>query len=61
MASYLTGNDGRFSFAGIKSGRYLLRAGTRDRDQYNEIFVILVVKPGSKSGKGLEIVLTLGT
>ena len=61
VAACLTGGDGRFSFAGLKRGRYLLRAGTRNRDQFNEIFAILILNPSRGAGKGLEIVLPAGT
>jgi len=63
LAACLTGADGRFSFTGLKHGRYLLRAGTRARDQFNEVNVILTLSPGNRrrSLKGLEIVLTPGS
>jgi hypothetical protein len=60
VAACLTGRDGRFSFAGLKPGRYLLRAGTRARDQFNEVHVILTLDPRG-TDKGVGILLTLGT
>jgi hypothetical protein len=60
MAACLTGHDGRFSFVGLKQGRYLLRAGTRAHDQYNEVHAILILDPRG-TDKGMEIVLTAGT
>jgi protocatechuate 3,4-dioxygenase beta subunit len=60
VAACLTGRDGRFSFAGLKPGRYLLRAGTRAHDQFNEVHVILILDPRG-TDKGMEIVLTPGT
>ena len=61
VAACLTGADGRFSFTGLKQGRYLLRAGTRERDQYNEVYAILVLELNRGGRKGLEILLPAGT
>jgi len=61
VAACLTGDDGRFSFARLKPGRYLLRAGTREQDQYNEIYAILRLDPRRGEARGLEIVLRAGT
>jgi hypothetical protein len=61
VAACLTGADGRFSFARLKPGRYLLRAGTRKRDQYNEIYVILKLDPKRGDSKELEFELKAGT
>ena len=59
----VTGEDGRFSFSGLKPGRYLLRAGTLPPIGLNEIHVIVVLKHDSRDGQGkeLELKLTLGT
>lgn len=59
----VTGDDGKFSFPGLKLGKYLLRAGTSDEAGVNETYIVLVVKRHSrKPGKdGLEITLHLGT
>ncbi len=61
VAACMTGVDGRFSFTGLKQGQYLLRAGTRERDQYNEVYVILVLDLNRGGRKGLEILLPAGT
>ena len=61
VAACLTGADGRFSFEGLRRGRYLLRAGTREVDQYNEVYAIITLTPKSAAGKGLEILLPAGT
>jgi hypothetical protein len=60
-AACLTGADGRFAFALLRPGRYLLRAGTRNLDQFNEVHVILVVTTNQRARKRLEIVLPAGT
>lgn len=59
----VTGEDGKFSFPGLKPGKYLLRAGTSDEAGVNETYIVLVVKRHArKAGKdGLEIILHLGT
>jgi hypothetical protein len=61
MVACLTGVDGKFSFPEIKPGKYLLRAGTRDRNQYNEAHVMLILKPSRRVNKELKVILTLGT
>lgn len=59
----VTEEDGRFSFSGLKPGRYLLRAGTLPVRGLNEVHVIIVLTRNSKEGLGkeLELKLTLGT
>lgn len=59
----VTGDDGKFSFPGLKPGKYLLRAGTSDEAGVNETYIVLVVKRHARNpGKdGLEIRLHLGT
>lgn len=61
VAACLTGADGRFSFAGLKPGRYLFRAGTREPDEFNKMHGIIIVEPKLGVGKGLDIVLSAGT
>lgn len=58
----VTGDDGRFSFPGLKPGKYLLRAGTSDEAGVNETYIVLVVeRHARKPGRdGLEIRLHLG-
>ena len=61
VAACLTGTDGRFSFAGLKPGKYLFRAGTRDPDEFNEMHGIIIVGPKLSVSKGVDIILTAGT
>jgi hypothetical protein len=61
VAACITGSDGRFSFPRLKPGRYLLRAGTRKNDQYNQIHAILVLTLNRGAGRGVKIVLSPGT
>ena len=61
VAACVTGVDGRFSFLRLKPGRYLLRAGTRERNQFNVLHVILKLDPKRGDNKELEIVLQPGT
>lgn len=60
IAACVTGPDGKFSFSGLKPGRYLLHLGTRDVAGMNEVNAILKVRPGG-SRERLKIVLSLGT
>ena len=60
-AACVTSDGGRFSFPNLKPGRYLLRAGTRERDQFNESHIILNLDPKRGNNKKLVIALTLGT
>jgi hypothetical protein len=63
LAACVTSNDGQFSFAGLKPGRYLVLAGTRKEAGVNEIYVPIILKRswlGSR-GSGIRFVLTLGT
>jgi hypothetical protein len=57
VAACVTGVDGRISFLRLKPGRYLLRAGTRERNQFNILHVILKLDPKRGDNKELEIVL----
>jgi hypothetical protein len=61
VAACLTGGDGKFSFTGLKPGKYLIRAGTRERDQFNEVYAILILDPKRGIRKGLELILSAGT
>ena len=63
LTACLTGNNGKFSFKGLKPGRYLLRAGTRERNQFNHIHIVITLDPKSEetSKENLEIILTPGT
>jgi hypothetical protein len=45
VAACLTAGDGKFSFPGLKPGRYLFRAGSRISDTYDEIHSILTLDP----------------
>lgn len=44
LAACVTSDDGRFSFAGLKPGRYLVVAGTRRTAGVNEIYVPIILK-----------------
>jgi hypothetical protein len=60
IAACVTGSDGRFSFSGLKPGRYLLHLGMRDMRGINKENAILHVTPRGNRER-LEIRLTLGT
>lgn len=60
IAACVTGSNGRFSFSGLKPGRYLLHLGMRDVRGINEENAILHVTPRG-SRERLEIRLTPGT
>jgi hypothetical protein len=60
VVACVTSHDGRFSFVGLKQGRYLLRAGTLSQDQFNEVYIILRLDPHGVN-KGVDIILPLGT
>ena len=63
LAACVTSDDGRFSFAGLKPGRYLVVAGTRRTAGVNEIYVPIILKRSwlGKKGSGIIFVLALGT
>src|SRR5262245_25660033 len=61
VAACVTEDDGKFSFPTFKPGRYLLSAGTRKQDQFNELYIILKLDPKRDDNKELEIVLKPGT
>lgn len=62
ITACVTGTDGKFSFPGLKPGKYLLRAGVNYEGGTNESHIILVVKPDARETKGgLKIKLSLGT
>lgn len=60
IVACVTGSDGKFSFSGLKPGRYLLHLGMRDVPGINELNAILHVTP-SGSRKRLEVELRPGT
>ena len=66
MKACVTREDGKFSFSGLKPGKYLLRAGIGPESPFNgmnEAHIILVLQPGGKETKaaGLDLKLTVGT
>ena len=60
LAACVTGSDGRFSFSGLKPGKYLLHLGMISKGGINEVNAVLDVTPRG-SRKALRIELTLGT
>jgi hypothetical protein len=56
----VTDSDGKFSFSGLKEGKYLLRLGTRDMAGMNEVNAILHVTPRGSRNR-IEIRLPPGT
>jgi uncharacterized GH25 family protein len=65
-AACLTDKNGYFCFTNLKSGRYALRAGTRDVDGMNELFVKVRLERRwwirwLRSGKDIELMLQPGT
>ena len=56
----LTGRDGKFSLLGLKPGRYLLRAGSRVSDKYDEVYAVLTIDP-ERRPSGLKVLLRAGT
>ena len=63
LAACVTSEDGRFSFAGLKPGRYFLLAGTRKDAGVNEIYVPITLKRDwlGRKGSGIRFVLWVGT
>ena len=63
LAACVTGNNGGFSFNGIKPGRYLLILGTRKADGMNELYVPIILKKSwwRRKGPGLKLTLVIGT
>jgi hypothetical protein len=63
LAACVTSEDGRFSFAGLKPGRYLVLAGTRKEAGVNQTYVPIILKRGwlGKKGSGIRFVLWVGT
>jgi hypothetical protein len=51
VAACLTGGNGEYSFPEIKPGRYLLRAGSRMSDKYDEVHAILTLDPSGLPSK----------
>jgi|SRR5215469_12510773 len=60
IVACVTGSDGKFSFSGLKPGKYLLHLGMRDRWGINEVNAVLHVTP-SGSRESLKIELRPGT
>jgi hypothetical protein len=65
-AACVTGVDGTFCFSDVPSGKYLLRAGTRQPDGMNELYMRVTVDHGWFRGlfrrsKPLRLTLSLGT
>ena len=62
-AACVTSDDGRFSFDGLKPGRYLVLAGTRKNAGVNEIYVPIILKKNwlGRKGSGIRFVLAVGT
>ena len=60
IAACVTGEDGKFTFSGVKPGKYLLLLGTHDVAGINEVNAILHVTPDGSREK-LKIVLKPGT
>jgi hypothetical protein len=56
VAACMTGGDGEFSLPGLKPGRYLLRAGSRVSDEYDDVYAILTIDP-SRPLSELKILL----
>ena len=51
VAACLTGGEGEYSFPGLKPGRYLLRAGSRVSEKYDEVHYVLTLDPGGPLSK----------
>jgi hypothetical protein len=65
-AACVTATDGTFCFSGLPSGKYLLRAGTRQPNGMNELYMRVTVDHGwfrelFRRSKRLRLGLTLGT
>jgi hypothetical protein len=64
-AACLTDKDGNYCFTGLRSGRYLLRAGTRTAEGLNEVYARVKLDKSWwkfwRFEKGLDLTLTLGT
>lgn len=61
LVACLTGPDGKFSFQGVRPGKYILRLGTRQPKGINEVHVIFTLKQRPWSRQWLEVVLRNGT
>ena len=62
----VTGADGTFCFSNVPSGKYLLRAGTRQANGMNELYMRVTVDHSWFRGlfrrsKSLRLMLSLGT
>jgi hypothetical protein len=62
----VTSADGSFCFTNLPSGNYLLRAGTRQQDGFNELYARVTVDRSWFRGlfrrsKSLRLTLSLGT
>ncbi len=63
LAACVTGDDGRFSFAGLKPGTYFVLAGTRRDAGVNEIYLLVTLRKNwlGRKGSGIKFVLVVGT
>ncbi len=66
LAACVTGKDGEFRFSDLPSGRYLVRAGTRQAAGWNFAYITIKLdrawwKDWFRRGKRIELVLTVGT
>lgn len=63
LAACITGDDGKFSFVGLKPGKYLLRVGTRKFAGINEMRVPIILKKSLRQRRrpALNLKLALGT
>ena len=63
LVACVTSNDGQFSFAGLKPGRYFVLAGTRRDAGVNEIYLLVTLRKNwlGRKGSGIEFVLVVGT
>lgn len=63
VAACYTNERGRFCLAGLRSGKYLLRAGTSKQEAFNHMHIIIELTRSTGSGisSELEIYLTPAT
>ena len=63
ITACVTVDDGKFSFSGLKPGKYLLFAGPRTDAGVNETYAPITLKNHwwRKGGSGLKLILQLGT
>ena len=61
MDACVTGADGRFTFAKLRAGQYVLRAGSRNPYQFNEVRAVIVLRPGRPGDRPLKINMRPGS